>query len=47
MDNLTITCDEIIESFANLSPEDNDEDTKTNHNKEKATIKTQNLLAPL
>ena len=47
MDNLTITCDEIIESFANLSAEDNDEDTKTNYNKEKATIKTQNLLASL
>ena len=47
MDNLTITCDEIIESFAKLSPKVDDEDTKTNHNKEKATIKTQNLLASL
>ena len=45
MDNLTIRCDEIIESFAKLSPKVDDEDTKTNYNKEKATCKTQILLA--
>ena len=35
MDNSTITCDEVIDSY--------DEETKTNFNEEKAACKTQNV----
>ena len=41
MDNSTIACDEIIQSYAKLSPKYNDEEAKTNFNKEKAACKTQ------
>ena len=41
-----ITCDEVIDPDAKLSPKDNDDETKTiptNFNEKKATCKTQNF----
>ena len=46
MDDSAIICNEVIESDAKLSPEDNDDETKTistNFNKKKVTCKTQNF----
>ena len=46
MDNPMITCDEVIDPDAKLSPKDNDDETKTiptNFNEKKATCKTQNF----
>ena len=44
MDDSTIICDEVIESWVKLSPKDNDEEIKTiptNFNEKKVTCKTQ------
>ena len=43
MDTSTIACDEIIESYAKVSPKDGKEETKTNFNEAKATCKRQNF----
>ena len=43
MGNLTITCDEIIESYVKLSLKDDDEETKANFNEEKVVCKTKDF----
>ena len=43
MNDSVIICDKVIVPYAQLSPEDDDQETKTNFNEEKSASKTQNF----